>query len=380
MKKTNNYQICSNCIMDTSDKTLTFDEDGVCEYCVNFKENIEPNWFPNEKGIEKITPLIEKIKKDGKNKDHDCIIGLSGGLDSSYATYVAVEKFGLRPLIFHCDAGWNSDISTSNIQKMVNNLNLDLVTHVINWEEMKDLQRAFFKSQVPFVDQAQDLGLFSSMYNFAMKHKFKYVITGGNNSTECIRECVDWTYFSTDTKHVKDIHRKFGEKKLNTFPMCDIFKYQLYFRFVKGMKVIKILDNYPYIKNEAIKELRENFDWKPYKMKHYESRFTRFYESYWTTKKHGFDKRRAYLSSEILSGQISREEALDRISQPELTEDEMINDFRYVAKKLDWTEEEFKQIFNGDNKSFRDYKNNFFWIKLATKISNVLTNDKRLFR
>lgn len=374
------YTICSNCIMDSSDKTLKFDEEGVCEYCINFKENIEPNWFPNQKGIDMMMPLIDKIKHEGKNKDHDCIIGLSGGLDSSYATYVAVEKFGLRPLIFHCDAGWNSDISTSNIEKLVKKLDLDLVTHVINWEEMKDLQRAFFKSQVSFVDQAQDLGLFSSMYNFAMKHNFKYVITGGNNSTECIRECIDWTYFSTDTRHVKDIHKKFGEKDLKTFPMCDIFKYQLYFRFVKGMKVIKILDNYPYIKNEAINELKEKFDWTPYKMKHYESRFTRFYESYWTPKKHGFDKRRAYLSSEILTGQISREEALERISKSELSEEEMNNDFRFVAKKLDWTEEEFREIFNGKNKSFKNYKNNLFWIKLATKLSNILTNDKRLFR
>lgn len=375
-----NYQICTNCIMDTSDKTLTFDENGECEYCVNFKKYIQPSWFPNQDGINKIMPLIEKIKNEGKGKEHDCIIGLSGGLDSSYAAYIAVEKFGLRPLIFHCDAGWNSDISTSNIQKIVTGLNLDLVTEVINWEEMKDLQRAFFKSQVSFVDQAQDLALFSAMYKFAMKNNFKYVITGGNNSTECIRECIDWTYFSTDTKHVKDIHNKFGEKKLKTFPMCDIFTYQLYYRFVKGMKVIKILDNYPYIKNNAIKELQEKFDWTPYKMKHYESRFTRFYESYWTPKKHGFDKRRAYLSSEILSGQMSRDEALSRISKPELSEEEMLKDFRYVAKKLDWTEEELREIFEADNKSFKDYKNNLFWIKLATKMSNILTNDKRLFR
>ena len=374
------YNICSNCIMDSSDKTLKFDENGICEYCINFKEHIKPNWFPNQQGIDNIMPLIDKIKREGKNKEHDCIIGLSGGLDSSYATLVAVEKFGLRPLIFHCDAGWNSDISTGNIEKIVNKLNLDLVTHVIDWEEMKDLQRSFFKSQVSFVDQAQDLGLFSSMYEFAMKNKFKYVITGGNNSTECIRECIDWTYFSTDTRHVKDIHKKFGEKKLKTFPMCDIFKYQLYYRFLKGMKVIKILDNYPYIKNEAIQELQDKFDWTPYKMKHYESRFTRFYESYWTPKKHGFDKRRAYLSSEILSCQLSRDNALERISKPELTEEEMNSDFRYIAKKLDWTEKEFRDIFNADNKSFKDYKNNLFWIKLATKISNILTTDKRLFR
>ena len=184
------YQICTNCIMDTSDPTLKFDENGVCSYCINFENEIKPNWYPNEEGIKRITPTIERIKKEGKNKDYDCIIGLSGGMDSTYLVHVAVTKFNLRPLIFHCDAGWNSDISTNNIQKIVDALDLDLVTDVINWEEMKDLQRAFFKSQVPFVDQPQDMALFSALYNFAAKNDFKWIITGGNNSTECVRESI----------------------------------------------------------------------------------------------------------------------------------------------------------------------------------------------
>jgi len=182
------YQICTNCIMDTSDSQLTFDERGWCDYCRNYYQNIEPNWHPGERGIQEITPLIEKIKKEGAGRDHDCLIGISGGRDSSYVTHVAIEQFGLRPLLFHCDAGWNSDLGVSNIQKIIEGLSLDLVTEVINWEEMKDLQRAFFKSQVPFVDQPQDLALFSALYHFAAKNGFKYVITGGNNSTECVRE------------------------------------------------------------------------------------------------------------------------------------------------------------------------------------------------
>lgn len=375
-----NYQICNNCIMDTSDPSLTFDDKGVCLYCNNFEKEIRPNWHPNEQGIQSIMPMIQKIKKDGKGKDHDCLIGLSGGLDSSFVTYVAKEKFGLRPLIFHCDAGWNSDLGVSNIKKIIKGLNLNLVTDVINWEEMKDLQRAFFKAQVPFVDQPQDLGLFSALYNFAAKNNFKYVITGGNNSTECVRESIDWTYFSTDMKYVKEIHSKFGEKELKTFPICNIFKYKIYYRFMKGIRVIKLLDYYPFIKKDAIKELNEKFQWQPYKMKHYESRFTKFFESFWTPKKHGYDKRRAYLSSEILTGQISREKALLRVSKPELSEEEMMKDFNYVAKKLDWTEEEFWEIFHGKNKSFRDYKNNFFLISLGAKIMNLLGIDRRLFK
>lgn len=374
------YQICSRCIMDTSDPTITFDERGWCDFCRNFETNLKPNWHPGERGIREITPLIEKIKQEGKGRDHDCLIGISGGLDSSYVTYVAKEKFGLRPLMFHCDAGWNSDLGVSNIQKIIEGLHLDLVTEVVNWEEMKDLQRAFFKSQVPFVDTPQDLALFSAIYNFAAKNGFKYVITGGNNSTECVRECLEWTYFSTDMRHVRDVHRRFGSRPLKTFPTCDILKYKTWYRWGKGIRVIKLLDSVPYIKKDAIRELNEKFGWQPYPQKHYESRFTRFFESYWTPKKHGDDKRRAYMSSEILTGQMTREEALDRISRPELDEETMQREFEYVAKKLGWTVAEFEEIFRGENKTFRDYKNNFFLITLGTRISNLLGIDNRIFR
>jgi N-acetyl sugar amidotransferase len=366
--------------MDSSDKTLTFDESGWCDYCRNFEENIKPNWHPNEQGISEIMPLIDRIKREGVGRDHDCLIGISGGLDSSYVTYVAKEKFGLRPLMFHCDAGWNSDLGVSNIKKIIDRLSLDLVTEVINWQEMKDLQRAFFLAQVPFVDTPQDLGLFSAIYNFAAKNGFKYVITGGNNSTECIREPVEWTYFSTDMRHVRDIHSRFGTLKLNTFPTCDILKYKLYYRFFKGIRVIKLLDSVPFIKKAAIRELNEKFDWQPYQQKHYESRFTRFYESYWTPKKFGYDKRRAYFSSEILSGQLTREDALDRLSRSELDESTMEQEFEYVATKLDWTVEEFRAIFNGENKSYSDYKNNMFFITLGSRIANLLGIDRRIFR
>jgi N-acetyl sugar amidotransferase len=366
--------------MDTSDTTLTFDKRGWCDYCQNFHINIKTNWHPGEQGIRKIMPMIDKIKREGAGKSHDCLIGLSGGLDSSYVAYVAKEKFGLRPLIFHCDAGWNSDLGVSNIQKIIDSLRLDLVTEVINWEEMKDLQRAFFLSQVSFVDTPQDLGLFSAIYNFAAKNGFKYVITGGNNSTECVRESIEWTYFSTDMRHVRDIHCRFGLRKLETFPTCDIFKYKTYYRYIKGIRVIKLLDSVPFIKKEAIRELSEKFGWQPYAQKHYESRFTRFYESFWTPKKFGFDKRRAYFSSEILTGQMTREEALDRISRPELDEQTMAHEFEYVATKLGWTVDEFRAIFNGNNKSFRDYKNNMFLITLSARIANLLGVDRRIFR
>jgi N-acetyl sugar amidotransferase len=374
------YQICTNCVMDTSDTTLRFDERGWCQYCCNYHKNILPNWHPDERGLAEIAPVIDKIKEQGRGREHDCIIGISGGLDSSYVTYIAKEKFGLRPLMFHCDTGWNSDLGVSNIQKMIDGLGLDLVTEVVNWEEMKDLQRAFFKSQVSFVDTPQDLALFSAMYNFAARNGFKYVITGGNNATECVRESLEWTYFSTDTVQVRDIHRKFGSRPLTTFPTCDILKYRLYYRWLKGMRVVKMLDYVPYIKKDAIAELSEKFGWRPYPQKHYESRFTRFYESYWTPKKFGYDKRRAYLSSEILTGQLTREEALARVAKPELDEETMAREFEYVATKLGWTVAEFEAIFNGRNKSFRDYRNNMFLITLGANIFNLLGLDNRIFR
>jgi N-acetyl sugar amidotransferase len=374
------YQICANCVMDTSDSTLQFDERGWCQYCRNYHDNIRPNWHPDQRGLVEILPLIDKIKHEGRAREHDCIIGISGGLDSSYVTYIAKEKFGLRPLMFHCDTGWNSDLGVSNIQKMIEGLGLDLVTEVVNWEEMKDLQRAFFQSQVSFVDTPQDLALFSAMYNFAAENGFKYVITGGNNSTECVRESLEWTYFSTDTVHVRDIHRRFGSRPLTTFPMCDIMKYRLYYRWIKGMRVVKLLDYVPYIKKDAIRVLGERFGWQPYPQKHYESRFTRFYESYWTPKKFGYDKRRAYLSSEILTGQLTREEALERLAKPELDEQTMAQEFEYVAAKLGWTVGEFEAIFRGKNKTFRDYRNNMFLITLGAKIFNMLGLDNRIFR
>jgi N-acetyl sugar amidotransferase len=366
--------------MDTSDPTITFDSRGFCDYCRNFHSKILPNWHPNEQGVREITPLIDKIKLEGKGRLHDCLIGISGGLDSSYVSYVAKEKFGLRPLMFHCDTGWNSDLGVTNIQKIIDGMGLDLVTEVVNWEEMKDLQRAFFLSGVSFIDTPQDLALFSAIYNFAAKNNFKYVITGGNNSTECVRESLAWTYFSTDTIQVRDIHKKFGSRPLKTFPMCDILKYKIFYRAIKGVRVIKLLDSVNFIKKEAIRELSEKFGWQPYPQKHYESRFTRFYESFWTPTKFGYDKRRAYFSSEVLTGQMSRDEALVKISSPELSSETMAQEFEYVATKLGWSVDKLTSILRAENKTFRNYKNNLFLITLGAKISNLVGLENRVFR
>jgi N-acetyl sugar amidotransferase len=369
--------------MDTTDSKIIFDDKGVCDYCHNYYKGILPNWDTSEKGFAKIMNAVNQIKKEAKVKgrSHECIIGISGGLDSSYVAYVAKEIFGLNPLLYHVDAGWNSDVSTNNIQKLVDGLGLELYTDVINWNEMKDLQRAFIKSQVPDIDTPQDLVFFSSLYNFATKNGYKYILTGGNFSTECIREPLEWgAYYQTDMKYVNDIHKKFGERKLKTFPTCDIFKYKIFYRLFYGIRVVKPLDNLPFLKEESTKLLEDKFGWQRYQHKHHESRFTRFYEAYWLPKKFGFDKRRNHLSSLILTGQLKREDALKRVASPELPETELLQEFEFVADKLDFTVEELRGYFEGPNKKFQDYKNNYKFIKLGTTIMQLLGLEKRAFK
>ena len=375
------YQICSNCIMDTTDSNITFDEKGWCDYCRNFYENILPNWHPNEQGKKMLAPIIDMIKKDGKERDHDCLIGISGGIDSSYVAYIAKEKFGLKPLLFHVDAGWNTQVSVNNIQRLVDGLGLDLYTEVVDWSEMKDLQLAFFKAQVPNIDIPQDLSFFSALYSFAVKNNFKYILTGGNYSTECVREPNEWgAYYPTDMRFVKDIHRRFGQRPLKTFPTADIFKYKLYYRYIKGIKVVKPLNYIPYIKEDSIKELTDQFGWQKYAQKHHESRFTKFVECFWLPKKFGFERRKAHLSSLILTNQMTREEALERIAKPELDEQTMVQEFEYVAKKLDLTVSEFQELFEGKNKNYYNYKNKMFFITLGTKVMQMLGLEKRVVR
>lgn len=375
------YQICTKTIMDTSDPNIVFDENGISDYYHNFQNVILPNWHTDEKGYQELMQVAEKIKKEGKRKDFDCIIGLSGGLDSSYVAYVAKEIMGLRPLLFHVDAGWNTDKAVGNIEKLCNGLGLDLYTDVINWEEMKDLQVAFLKSQISDQDLPQDYAFFSGLYKFAKKNKIKYVLTGGNFSTECCREPEEWGGFpGIDTMLVKDIHSKFGKRPLKTFPLVDILNYKLYYRYVLGMQVFKPLNLIPYIKTDVEELLMQKFGWESFQHKHHESRFTRFYEDYWLPKKFGYQKRRAHFSSLILTGQMTREAALERVSKPELSEAFLQKEFEYVADKLDLSVNELKEIFEGPNKTFHDYKNKIKLIRLGAKAMSILGLEKRLFR
>ncbi|HEV2080936.1 MAG TPA: N-acetyl sugar amidotransferase [Brevundimonas sp.] len=375
------YQICTRCIMDTTDPRIVFDEAGVCDYCHNFDERIAPSWHTDERGARELDAMAAEIRKAGEGKDFDCIIGLSGGLDSSYATYVAKERMGLRPLLFHVDAGWNTDQAVGNIEKLVDGLGLELYTDVVNWQEMKDLQAAFLKAQVPDQDIPQDAAFFSGLYRFARKHGIKYVLTGANYSTECCREPEEWgAYPGIDKTLIGAIHKRFGTRELKTFPLIDILVYKIWYQRFLGMKIVKPLNLVPYVKKDAEAELARRFGWQPFQHKHHESRFTRFYEDYWMPRKFGYEKRRAHFSSLIMTGQMTREAALDRISRPEMDDHFQAQEFEYVANKLDMTVEELRRIFEGPNKTFHDYPNKLALIRLGAWVMKVLGMEKRLFR
>ena len=362
------YQICTNCVMDTTDTAITFDEKGVCDHCNNFYNKTLPSWNTGEKGWEDLQKNVKKIKKEGEGKDFDCIIGMSGGIDSSYLVYIAKEKLGLRPLVFHVDAGWNSQIAVNNIERIVDKLDLDLYTHVINWEEMKDLQLAYFKSGVPHIDTPQDHAFFATMYNFASKYDVKYILTGANYSTECIRNPVEWMYYQSDVIQLKDIHKKFGTRPLKEYPLTSILWHKIYLPYVKGVKVLSPLNFVPYIKHDSMKLLEEQFGWQPYPQKHFESRFTKFYESYWLPGKFGYDVRKVQYSSLIVTGQMTRDEALEKLKEPTYDKEIIKEDFEFIANKLGITISELKGYFEDPNKTYKDYASQENIYKVGAKM------------
>lgn len=376
------YKICSNCIMDTSDTNIVFDGQGVCCYCDNFSSNILPAWQSGEgKGLA-LERMAKQIRLDSMGRDFDCIIGLSGGLDSSYVAYVAVKKMGLRPLLFHVDAGWNTDQAVGNIEKLVEGLGLDLYTDVVNWEAVKRMQVAFLRAGIPDQDLVQDAAFFSGLYKFARKYKIKHIITGSNFSTECCREPEEWGgYLGMDKMLFGDIWQQCGDGKPNNdFPLVDILVYKLWYQLVLGLKVHHPLNFVPYGKKDAEDELERLFGWRRFQHKHHESRFTRFYEDYWLPRRFGYHKRRAHFSSLIMTGQMTREQALDRISRPEMDYQFLKQEFEFVAHKLGLSVDQLQQMFDMPTKTFRDYKNKRYFISLGANVMRRIGLEKRYFR
>ena len=350
------YQICTNCVMDTSDSRITFDERGMCDHCATFYQQILPNWHTDDRGRRELDRMVNRIKRAGSGRDFDCIIGMSGGSDSSYLTYLAKTELGLRPLVFHVDAGWNSQEAVNNIEQLVDKLGLDLFTEVIDWEEMRDLQLAFFKSGVPHIDTPQDHAFFATMYKFAEQHDVKYILTGGNFSTECIRNPLEWMYYQSDSIQLRDIHRKYGTRPLIKFPVTSILRHKLYLPYFKRIRVVRPLNHLPYVKDDAMRLLVEKFGWQAYPQKHFESRFTKFYEGYWLPTKFGYDTRRVQYSSLIVTGQMTREAALEKLNRPPFDQATIANEFEYVATKLGINVEELRGYLQAPNRTYRDFR------------------------
>lgn len=350
------YRICTRCIMDTSDPDITFSDNGECSHCKTFDEQIIPYWPQGDAAKKQLEDTLNAIKQNGIGKEYDCIIGLSGGVDSSYLA-LKIKEWGLRALAVHVDAGWNSELASQNIENIVKKLGFDLHTHVVDWQEMKDLHRAFLKSQVANQDTPQDHAFFAALYNYAVKNNIQYVLSGSNYATESILPAI-CGYDAMDLRHLEDIHKKFGEKKLRTYPKVSFWKRHIYYPHIKHMKVFRPLNLIPYDKQKAIEELTEKLDWKYYGGKHHESRFTKYFQAYYLTQKIGFDKRRAHLTSEVLSGLKTRDQALAEMRKPAYIEEERLDDQAYLIKKLGFTEQEFLEILNAPVKSHREYASN----------------------
>jgi len=366
------YQICSKTVMDTSDSRIVFDEEGVCDHAKDFYQNVQPRWLTDERGAEELQKTVDLIKQDGQQREFDCILGLSGGVDSSYMLHLAVKEFGLKPLVFHVDGGWNSELAVHNIHVLVDKLGLDLFTEVINWEEMRDFQLAWFKSGVPHIDIPQDHAFIATLYNFAAKYKIKYILNGGNISTECVRNPMEFFYYGTDMLHLRDIIRRFGTVKMATYPFSSIYRHKIYLKWIRGIHVVRPLNYRPYIKADALQLLEQEYGWKPYPQKHFESRFTKFYEGYWLPQRFGFDTRRVQFSSLILTEQMTREEALQRLEKPAYDPALIGHEFEYIATKLKISVDELQHYLTMPKKFYWDYRNQERFFRAGAQILKLM--------
>ena len=344
---------CSRCVMDDSDPAITFDEQGVCNHCLNFEQNIKPHWHIGPEGQAHLERKIRQIKHEQSHREYDCIIGLSGGVDSSYLAIKAVE-LGLRPLVVHVDAGWNSELAVQNIERLVTKLKLDLHTIVIDWEEMRDLQVAFLRAGVPNQDIPQDHAYFAALYRFAIKHRVRWVLSGENIASESIMPLA-WGFNAMDSRHLRAIHRQFGSRPLKSFPLVAIIHLYFLFPFVHRMRVLRPLNYLPFDKQAAKEILMRDYDWKDYGAKHHESVWTKFFQGYYLPTRFGFDKRKAHLSSLIVSGQLSRETAVLELQKPAYPAEDLRRDRAYVLKKLGLTEADFVSLLRQPPRSHANY-------------------------
>lgn len=364
-------QTCTRCIMDTSDPEISFDERGVCNHCRRVEERfVGKTWLPHD-GWPKLDTIVAKIKQDGQGKKYDCVIGLSGGVDSSYLAWVVVRELGLRPLAVHIDAGWNSEIAVHNIEQIVRKLDIDLYTEVVDWEEVQDLQRAYFRAGVANQDVPQDHVFFAALYDITVRNKIGYFLSGGNMATESILPSA-WGYNASDATNLNAIHKAFGERPLKSYKRMSFLKNYVLLPYVHRLQRVRPLDYLPYERDAAIAFIERELDWKNYGDKHHESRWTRWFQAHYLPTKFGFDKRRAHLSSMVVAGEITREEALRRMEQPLYNPEQLKVDEDFVIKKLSISENEFRSIMAAPPRPYSDFANDEWVHKLKTRVKRLL--------
>jgi N-acetyl sugar amidotransferase len=356
---------CRQCIMDTSDPDITFDSEGICNHCRRYAGLAAERLIPAAERPDRLRALVERVKRDGQGKAYDCIIGVSGGVDSTYVAFLSHE-LGLRPLAVHFDNGWNSELAVANIEKTLNTLGIDLYTYVVDWPEFRDLQLSFLRASTPDGEVPTDHAIVALLYRMASKHGLKHILLGVNVISEAVMP-LKWGYGYADLRYISAVHRQFGGLALKTYPRYSLP--QLFnFMFLKNIAIVPLLDYIDYRKTEAMEAIKSKLGWTYYGGKHYESIYTRFFQSYVLPRKFNIDKRRAHYSNLVMSAQISRDEALRLMTEPIFSEVGLAQDRDYTVKKFGLTAAEFDAIMALPPKTFLDYPNSYRRIEAAKKV------------
>lgn len=368
------YQQCTRCVMDTLGLAdgIRFDGDGVCNFCTAMLAEKGAHLYGGKYSDDKLSELVHELKTAGRGREYDCVIGISGGVDSSYLCYRA-KQLGLRVLAVHCDTGWNSELAVINIERLITTLEFEYQTYVVDWEEFRDLQLAFLRASIPNIEIPTDHALMGALYRIASQHGVKHILTGSNVQTEGIMPRA-WIYNAHDLRHLKAIHRLFGTTPLKTFPQLG-YPREMFYRYVRGIQRRRPLHYMDYKKAEAMRVLEQALGWEYYGGKHYESVFTRFFQAYILPVKFGIDKRKAHLSTMICSAQTTRDEALEELALPLYTEEKLREDKQFVLKKFQLSEEEFEEIMRRPVRSSLDYPNNARTLKLLYGAYNRVRRD-----
>lgn len=350
------HRICLRCVMNTSDPDIVFDANGVCNHCRRYDALLSSRVLQGAEGKAALDAIVTRIKAHGRGRDYDCIVGVSGGVDSTYVAY-EVKRLGLRQLAVHLDNGWNSELAVKNIERILGKLDIDLYTHVLDWEEFKRMQIAFLRASTPDSEVPTDHAIQALLWQQAIKHKVRYIISGMNFATESV-VVPAWSYGHHDWRYLKAINRRFGGVALRTYPHFT-FPFLIYVNAVKSVRIVSLLNYLDYDKKKAMQVLKEELGWQYYGGKHYESIYTRFFQGYILPSKFGIDKRVGHLSDLINSGQMTRDQALEELKKPPYPEALFRTDYEFVLKKLGMTDAEFQEIMRLPIHSYRDYPNSY---------------------